>query len=392
MGAYRRFTLIHELKGKCFLITGGTGFIGSRLVEILIKKYMIRVKAILNRFSTASKIARFDIEMIKADLTDSESISEVLKDCDYVIHCAHDWTNNSFNIKAGINLIKAAARSGIKRVVHTSTISVYRQPNSGLWTEKNPKGPRNDPYGSNKLAVEKAITETALNLGQDFAILQPSIVYGPWGSWTLGPLSQLSSHKVVLVNGGSGICNPVYVDDVAEAMILAAVHPKAEEEILLITGPDTVTWKEFWGMYESMLGIQSTVSFSIKEINSLRKAIRKSEIKKLVREVALSIGKTQTAYQVMKKMPPSLIALAKRILLEKENGFKTHHIADEKTKPLMLPEKSQIHLFVSTAKIDITKAKSLIGYNPRYSFSDGMAHVREWVKWANISGSSMGTN
>ncbi len=389
--------MIPELKGKRIFVTGGTGFIGGRVIEILIRKHSANVRVLLNRFSTASRIARFDIEMIKADLLDSASLEQALEDCDYVIHCAYDGTNEALNVKAGENLVRAAARAKVQRVVHTSTISVYRQPNSGIWSENTAKGPRNDRYGANKLAVESAVLRAAAEVGQNIAVVQPSIVYGPWGNWTTGPLRQLSNYKVVLVNGGSGVCNAVYVDDVAEAMLLAAVHPKAQGETFLITGPDVVSWKEFWGSYEKMLGIQSTLSHTVEEIERLRQVYRQPEtvislMRKAIsnsstRQALLRISFVSMLYKIIRfKMPPCIWDLVKRII-EGPAKILDSNIGDkEGTLPLLLPEPSQIPLFASNAKIDITKATRMIEYRPQYSFEEGMARVEAWARWANLLG------
>jgi len=64
----------------------------------------------------------------------------------------------------------------------------------------------------------------------------------------------LRSGLVVLVNGGDGLCNAVYVDDVVQAMLLAATAKEGAGERFLVSGPRPVTWREFYGAYEAMLG------------------------------------------------------------------------------------------------------------------------------------------
>ena len=70
-------------------------------------------------------------------------------------------------------------------------------------------------------------------------VLQPTVVYGPFGvTWTVRPLEQLQDGGLLLINGGTGVCNAVYVDDVVDAMVRASTAPSAHGEAFLISGAD----------------------------------------------------------------------------------------------------------------------------------------------------------
>jgi nucleoside-diphosphate-sugar epimerase len=378
-----------DLEGLRVLVTGATGFLGGRLSAVLKTKYRAKVTAVLNRYSTAARIARYDMEMIKADLSSLESTVSATKDCAYIVHCAYDWGNKpAFNIRAVKNLAKAAKTNGVKRLIHISTISVYRTPESGVWNEDTPKGPIEDSYGSNKLAVEKAFVQTCRRLGQNFVVLQPSIVYGPWGGWSLMPIHQLSTGRVGLPSGGTGVCNPVYVDDVAEAIVHAITEPKAVGGLFLISGPDTVSWRDYWGSYEKILGLQSTVPLSITEIMRLRNNLGKLHAVDKYLNSILPKPILQRCVRIAKDfVPPVALRTLKKVLTsELSQGLSNDNSAKEDSRRLILPEPHQLPLFTSTARIDISKAKDLLNFNPRYDFKTGMACVESWMKWANIYG------
>ena len=83
------------LDGKKVLVTGGTGFIGSRLVEKLVLEHQARVRVLVRNFVNAPRIARFPIEMVPGDLSDPVSVQKAVQNCDVVFHCAYDFAGNT---------------------------------------------------------------------------------------------------------------------------------------------------------------------------------------------------------------------------------------------------------------------------------------------------------
>jgi len=78
-----------ELRDSRILVTGGTGFIGGRLVEHLVLKYGADVHALVRNFARAPRIARFSIKMFPGDVTDPEAVDRAVENCDIVFHCAY---------------------------------------------------------------------------------------------------------------------------------------------------------------------------------------------------------------------------------------------------------------------------------------------------------------
>ena len=86
-------------------------------------------------------------------------------------------------------------------------------------------------------------------------VLQPTAVYGPYGGvWTERVLTALRTGRVILVDGGRGLANHVYVDDLVSAMLLAAVEPAAVGEAFLVSSAEPATWQELYGAFERMIG------------------------------------------------------------------------------------------------------------------------------------------
>src|SRR5436305_15155746 len=109
---------------------------------------------------------------------------------------------------------------------------VYGQTTDGDLDETAPRRRFGNAYSDSKLEAE----QIALSSGLPVAVLQPTAVYGPYGGvWTEAVIRALKAGRQILVNGGDGLGNAVYVDDLVSAMLLAAVKVGVVREPFLIS-------------------------------------------------------------------------------------------------------------------------------------------------------------
>src|SRR3954470_19991734 len=259
--------MMTPLTNATVLVTGGTGFIGGRLAERLVLQHGAGVRALVRSFSRAVRLARFPIELVQGDLRSPESIDRAVAGCDYVFHCAYgsdgqDDARRVVNAQGTRNVLDAALAHHVKRVVHTSTVTVSGNTPDGPLDETAPRVKTGFAYGDSKIEAE----ETALgyvNRGLSVAVVQPTVVYGPFGTtFTIKPLQMMKSCRVIIVNGGDGLANLVYVDDVVSGMLIAALHEGAHGDSFILSGPEPTTWREFYAAHETMIGRSATVSMS----------------------------------------------------------------------------------------------------------------------------------
>lgn len=362
---------------KKYLITGGTGFIGGRLIEQLLVNHQSSVTTILRNFTNAARIARFDtVEMQRVLFDEYDKIDSLVEKHDYVIHLAYDSSSQKNNLLAIDSLAKSCIKYN-KRLIHISTISVYEplidlEINEDSISEK--VGIR---YADRKLEIEQKVFKY-INEGLQAVILQPTIVYGPFSNpWTDRPANQLINGTVILPDGGQGLCNPVYVDDVCKSIMLSCEKNEACGKRFLISGPEIITWDIFFKAFEKYLKVDSINYMNLNEI----KNISRNPIKFF--KIILGNPMKAVDWEPMKsflmslqyKLPSTFKAKLK-LIFQKYKGIAPN--------PIYIPNKEILDLYISQSRVSIEKAKKILNYNPDYDFNKGMQLTGQYLEWAYI--------
>jgi nucleoside-diphosphate-sugar epimerase len=233
---------------------------------------------------------------------------------------------------------------------------VYDRPIQGVFDESTPALPKGlDSSADAKLEGERIALARGAQYGVPVVVIQPGIVYGPNAHYTLEMLSDLQTGRVMLVNGGVGICNLIYVDDAVTALLLAATNDRAYGERFLISGPEHPTWAQFVGAFEAMLGVHRTVSLS--EHDALRLWHRSACSGSLVAEA-------------LRAMQGAL-----RTSLSAQDHSETHDELPVKgVGPWVVKNR------VREARVSIEKARRILGYTPVVTFSRGMQLTEQWAR------------
>jgi nucleoside-diphosphate-sugar epimerase len=221
--------------GTIVAVTGATGFIGGRLVERLVEQGA--AVTCLLRGDPSPRLQRLGAKLCKIDIANEDAVRTGLKGIDWVFHCAYDSDNAEWNFKALRALIASCRENAWRRFVHVSSFVVYDLPPEGELTEETIGTTARSRYAHIKRELETELLNAVRRDGLPATIVQPTIVYGPFSRpWTIDPADMLINGTVVLPDQREGICNAVYVDDVVDAMILAAKNPAAVGQRFLVSG------------------------------------------------------------------------------------------------------------------------------------------------------------
>jgi nucleoside-diphosphate-sugar epimerase len=168
------------MKPAKILVTGATGFIGSRLCELLSLEYRLPYRALVRDFARAARIARLDPELVAGDMVNAASLARAVEGCDAVINLAH--RDDRHARKQTANLIEACTRARVRRFIHISSMAVHGpSPKLPILTESNASIERwREAYSDAKAAAEAVVTAAGKRGVLETVILRPTIVYGPY--------------------------------------------------------------------------------------------------------------------------------------------------------------------------------------------------------------------
>jgi len=232
------------------LVTGATGFIGSHLVERLASMGFKDVVCPVRNYRSCANIARFSYARPKMNLLDYGSVKKTLEGRKCIYHLAYGAgaaNEEAINVIGTKNIVNAAIECGAEVVVVPSTMYVYGQPKTDqLVDETWPYAPVGGVYGSSKVKMEKWLLNRAKTSGKTrIVVLNPSCIYGPrGGAYSNLPASMAIEGRFVWIDDGIGIANVTYVDNLVDALVLAATTPEAHGQRFLINDV-SITWKEF---------------------------------------------------------------------------------------------------------------------------------------------------
>jgi nucleoside-diphosphate-sugar epimerase len=221
------------------LVTGASGFLGGHLVERLCGAGH-RVRAMVRDRGKARFLEGSGAEFVLADVTAPETLAAALEGVEVVFHSAAlvsnwaPWSEfQATTVQGTENLLQAAIRVGVKRFVHISTIRVYDDrscPQNSVIAEDVPIGKYGfrdfGNYARAKAEGEAVVWRFASQL--PVSVIRPSWIYGPRDDVILPPLLRwLRDPGSYWPGHGDPCADPIYVTDVADCTIAAALHPAA---------------------------------------------------------------------------------------------------------------------------------------------------------------------
>ncbi|HMB23457.1 MAG TPA: NAD-dependent epimerase/dehydratase family protein, partial [Anaerolineales bacterium] len=246
---------------KTAFVTGGTGFIGSRLIALLVERG-VRVRALARSQAGLEKVKALGAEPVQGDVIDPASLKDAMCGCDVVFHVASMYEvglrykaqMEKVNVDGVRNVIEAAWKAGVPKIVFTSTIGVFGDTRGKLVDEiYEYKGQFSTVYERTKWTAHYQVVLPLIKQGAPVVIVMPSATFGPDDHSTVNDLMKLHMRgRLPILPGKETTFSHVYVDDVAEGHILAAEKGRIGEAYLL-TGT-VLSFSEFVKLWAKVSG------------------------------------------------------------------------------------------------------------------------------------------
>ena len=244
------------------LITGGTGFIGSRLALRCLEKGD-RVKIIGQANNPAEVENKALVEskggqVVLASITDQGCLEKELSGTEVVYHLAAaqheanvpDQKFWDVNVTGTQHVIEASIRAGVKRLVHGSTIGVYGASLQGNIDESSPLRPDNI-YGTTKREAEKLVLSYQAQL--PVVIIRISETFGPGDRRLLKLFKGIKKRIFFVIGNGQNLHHLIYVDDLIEGFFLSGSVEKAVGKTIVLAGKDSLSTNEMTNAIAAVL-------------------------------------------------------------------------------------------------------------------------------------------
>lgn len=238
------------------LVTGATGFLGKRLVELLVEKgYSVR--ALARKLSNIEKLKKLDIEIFFGDVASIESLKPAFQGIDYVIHAAADTSGREEDgqpstIQGTKNVLDLSQEFKIKKLVYISSCSVYGVADYKIGqvvTEESSieRFPlRRGAYSHAKFEAEAIVRQEMKNGTIPIVCLRPGTIFGPGGEIFTPMMGFAFGQKLFAIIGPRKFILPlIYIDNLAEAIIASLTTSKSSGQIFNVIDTDRLTKKNY---------------------------------------------------------------------------------------------------------------------------------------------------
>ncbi len=318
------------------LVTGANGFTGSYLTKHLLNKgYDVRV--LVRKNSNLSTLEDLPVEYAYADLAADDPVEDAVAGVDVVFHIAALYRAENVpkkmfwavNVDGTRKLLEAAKKAGVKRFVHCSTVGVQGEIKNPPAKEEDPYNP-GDYYQESKMEGELLALNFFKKENLPGTVVRPVGIYGPGDTRFLKLFKYIYNGKFRMIGSGKVLYHLTYVEDLVAGIALAGEKEEALGEIFTIGGNEYVTLNEL--------------------------------VEKIARILDRPVPKT--------RIPVWPVWLA---------GL----LCELTFKPLGLEPpifRRRVDFFIKDRAFDISKAKRLLGYEPRVSLDEGLKITADWYK------------
>jgi nucleoside-diphosphate-sugar epimerase len=238
--------------GRTAFVTGGSGFIGGRLIKRLVADGW-RVRALARSDGAAKKVSALGAEPVRGDLEDRDAMRAGAAGADLVFHAAAhlgEWGDREeferINVGGTRNVLQAARAAGVRRFVHVGTEAglLAGKPLVNVNEDAPLRPDSKAPYSATKAMAEQVVREANAD-GFETVVVRPRLVWGA-GDTTILPalVAAVEKKRFSWIGGGSHSTSTTHVDNVIHGLMLGAERGRPGS-VYFVTDGEPVVFREF---------------------------------------------------------------------------------------------------------------------------------------------------
>jgi nucleoside-diphosphate-sugar epimerase len=212
--------------------------------------------------SPASALKEAGVSMVTGDLRDRDALAAATDGVEVVYHIAAmyrqaglgDEVYRAVNATAVANVVEAAARAGVRRVVHCSTVGVHGDVEHPPANEDAPLKP-GDIYQVTKLEGERLARDSGSRLGVEVTIVRPTGIYGPGDRRLLKLFRGVARRRWITLGDGKIYYHLTFIDDLVDGFRLCGTHPAAANRTYILAGGEVTTLNDLVGLVADVAGV-----------------------------------------------------------------------------------------------------------------------------------------
>jgi nucleoside-diphosphate-sugar epimerase len=235
------------------LVTGGSGFLGSHLIDALLARRE-PVRALVRRTSDIAHLKALGVELVYGDLIDPPSLRAAALGVDRVYHCAAlaaDWGSweafRAANVTGVRNLLQAALEAGVARFIHVSTTDVYGHPDRPV-DESAPYRLRGWPYGDTKIEGEGLVWAYHHGHGLPVTVVRSA-------TFVLEIVALLRRGEMIHLGRRHRPAGLTYVTDAVDLVLRAAGSDRSVGQAYNAVDDSDVTWRQYVDRLAAIVGV-----------------------------------------------------------------------------------------------------------------------------------------
>lgn len=371
------------------VVLGASGFVGTTLVERLLKKPEVEVVPVIHSAGSAWRLARRSAPLLQVDVADRAALLEALRGATHVVNCTRG--PRSVMIDGLRNILDSCRTVGVRRLVHLSSVMVYGDPpHVDSHHEDAPTNPPPgaDSYGMIKLEQDRMI-QAAAAAGLPSVVLCPPNISGPFSGYVAGIVNGLRNRSFALVDDGAGPCNLIDVRNLCHAMELALDTEGAELDgaRMFVTDGEQVSWKDVVAELLELTGVDAVRHIERAELLRLTGHGAKKKAPSVAASIRHLVSSDVRAALRKDPLLAKLDHVARTAVTKLGRGMETKlRLGVEGPTPVSRPD-PYANLTVGLCAQQLRevrhlneRAERVLGFRPPVTFTQSMADFRAWYR------------